>query len=234
MKVDRGFWIRVCIVTMVALMAGSAIAAQAQLEARQAPATPEVESTHNALRLVRDEIMDGWKRRDIDDVLSHVDPNIVVTWQNGEVNRGPAAIRKFYKEMLDGDQSVLSDIQSTLTVDALSILHGSDTAIAFGSIHDDMTFRHRVTGAAFLGAGKTLALDSRWTATLVRKEGEWKLASYHVSANLFSNPVMDLASKAAGRIGGIAGFVIGAVIALPLAWLSRRRRTGAVTMGAIR
>jgi uncharacterized protein (TIGR02246 family) len=184
--------------------------------------SPEVAAVHDQLRAVRDAIMDAWHRRDIDGVLSHVDPDVVVTWQNGEVNRGPQAIRAFYEKMLHGEDSVLSDIESTLKVDTLSILHGENTAIAYGSIHDQFSFRHPLA-ATLAGAPKTLSLDSRWTATLVRKAGEWKLASYHVSANLFSNPVTDVVVTGAERISGLTGFAAGVVVMLLLGWWFRGR-----------
>ena len=188
-------------------------------------ASADTAAVHEELRRLRDEMLAAWQRRDIDGVLAHVDPDIVVTWQNGEVNRGPDAIRRFYQEMLEGEGSILSNLVSTLKVDDLSILHGPDTAIAFGSIHDDFTFKRPLASTAVIGAGNTLALTSRWTATLVRKAGAWKLASYHVSANVFSNPVQDLAVKAAGRIHAIVGFVVGALIALLVGWAVRRRAT---------
>ncbi|HXW74370.1 MAG TPA: nuclear transport factor 2 family protein [Steroidobacteraceae bacterium] len=204
--------------------------AQADSNAPTPPAAATVASSdtaavHDELRRLREELLAAWQRRDIDGVLAHVDPNIVVTWQNGEVSRGPDAIRRFYKEMLEGEGSVLSNLVSTLSVDDLSILHGPDTAIAFGSIHDEFTFKRALASTAAIGAGNTLALTSRWTATLVRKAGEWKLASYHVSANVFSNPVQDLAVKAAGRVGALVGLVIGALIALLVGWALRRRAT---------
>lgn len=225
----RGFWLALAVLTAAAITAPASAADPAPAGVAPPAAAPMAEATnvealHNELRALRDAILDAWKRRDIDAVLAHVDPDVVVTWQNGEVNRGPEAVRRFYKEMLVGEGSVLSNIESTLTVDDLSVLHGTDTAIAFGSIHDDISFKRPVAAAAFIGAGKTLALDSRWTATLVRKAGGWKLASYHVSANLFSNSVMDLSTKAAGRVAGIGGFVVGAVLALLLGWLMWRRR----------
>lgn len=218
-----------CSLIVAAIVALPASAADAE-QGADVRATPlasveavNAEDTHNELRAVRDAIMAAWKRRDIDAVLAHVDPDIVVTWQNGTVSRGPEAIRKFYNEMLVGEGSVLSNIESTLTVDDLSVLHGADTAVAFGSVHDDMSFK-RGTAATFVGAGSKMALDSRWTATLVRKAGEWKLASYHVSANLFSNPVLALGTKAAGRVAGIAGFLVGAVLALLIGWFLWRRK----------
>jgi ketosteroid isomerase-like protein len=203
----------------------AADAEAADVRVMPAPAVEAVDvaAIHNELRAVRDAILEAWKRRDIDAVLSHVDPDVVVTWQNGTVNRGPEAIRKFYDEMLVGEGSELSGIESTFAVDDLSVLHGTDTAIAFGTIHDDMTFK-RGAAATFIGAGRQIGLDSRWTATLVRKAGEWKLASYHVSANIFSNPVLALGTKAAGRVAGIGGFAIGVVLALLVGWLVWRRK----------
>jgi ketosteroid isomerase-like protein len=218
-----------CAVIAGSILASSVNAAGAEpaadVHVTPAPATEavDVEVIHNQLRAVRDAILEAWKRRDIDAVLSHVDPDVVVTWQNGTVSRGPEAIRKFYDEMLVGEGSVLSGVESTFAVDDLSVLHGMDTAIAFGTIHDDVSFKRSAT-AAFIGAGSKIGLDSRWTATLVRKAGDWKLASYHVSANIFSNPVLALGTKAAGRVAGIGGFAIGVVLALLVGWLVWRRK----------
>lgn len=187
-----------------------------------ATTAPDPAMIHNQLRAVRDAMLEAWGRRDIDAVLSHVEPDVVVTWQNGEVNRGPEAIRQFYKDTLEGENSALSNIVSTVTVDDLSVLHGADTAIAAGSIHDEMSFKRSIPIASLVGAGKSISLDSRWTATLVHNSGEWKVASYHVSANLFSNPVLELAMRGAGRAAGIGGFIGGAAIVLLIAWLRGR------------
>lgn len=211
------------VAALVWMAASSASWGQSPTETTAAgTATPSSDAAvHEELRHLRDEILAAWQRRDIDGVLAHVDPNIVVTWQNGEVSRGPAAIREFYKQMMEGEGSILSNLVSTFKVDDLSILHGPDTAIAFGSIHDDFTFKRPPVP----GAGNSLALNSRWTATLVRDDGVWKLASYHVSANVFSNPVQDLAAKAAGRIGAIIGFLLGVAAAILITTVLRRRKS---------
>jgi ketosteroid isomerase-like protein len=210
--------------TLGLLGTGGAAAQTAPTVAGPANLSPEAEATHAALRALRDSLLDAWNRRDMDALAAHLDPNIVVTWQNGEVSRGPEGIRKFYDEIMVGPNRILSDASSRLTVDQLSILHGDDTAIAFGSIHDDFTLDHGITRAAFLGAGNKLSLDSRWTATAVKKDGQWKLASYHVSMDAFSNPILAKAISVAMRtaiIAGIGGVLVGAF----LAWLLGRRRT---------
>jgi len=199
------------------------MAQTAATPAAAAAIPPEAEATHAALRALRDSLIDAWNRRDMDALIAHVDPNVVVTWQNGEVSRGPEGIRKFYDEVMVGPNRIISDISSKLTVDELSVLHGDDTAIAFGSIHDDLTLSHGVARAAFLDVGNKLSMDSRWSATAVKKDGQWKLASYHVSLDAFSNPILDKAISTAERtavIAGIGGVLAGAI----LAWFLARRR----------
>jgi ketosteroid isomerase-like protein len=204
--------------------AGAAVAQTAATPAASTALSPEAEATHAALRALRDSLIDAWNRRDMDALTAHVDPNVVVTWQNGEVSRGPEGIRKFYDEVMVGPNRIISDISSKLTVDELSILHGDDTAIALGSIRDDLTLSHGIARAAFLDVGNKLSMDSRWTATAVKKDGQWKLASYHVSLDAFSNPILDAAISTAKRtavIAGIGGVLAGAM----LAWFLARRRT---------
>lgn len=207
-----------CMAALLGTLSTTGWCQTAATAAAPAAMPADVAETHQELRRVRDEMLDAWKRRDIDALLMHVDPNVVVTWQNGTVSRGPDAIRAFYKTMLLGDASVLANINSTLTVDDLSVLQGPDTAIAFGNIHDDMTFKRPL----FFAGPTTLSLNSRWTATLVRKAGEWKLASYQAGVNPFSNPVLAMATKAAGRICAAIGFILGVLLALLVSWAVRR------------
>jgi hypothetical protein len=57
-------------------------------------------------------------------------------------------------------------------------------------------------------------LKNRWTATLVKEDGRWLIAGYHVSANVLDNPVLDAAKTAMYWTGGITlviGFVLGII-----------------------
>jgi ketosteroid isomerase-like protein len=190
--------------------------------AAPAATAPDREATHNELRALRDAILGAWEKRDLDAMLSHADEQIVVTWQNGEVSRGPAAVKKFYQSMFEDDGGLIADMKSDLKVDDLAILHDPDTAVAFGSIHDVITFKKSLA-TSFIGAGDQLDLESRWSATILRKDGAWKIASYHVSANVFSNPVMSLAVKSTRRIAALAGFLAGAVLVVLIIWIRRAR-----------
>jgi len=217
--------LRVAALCLTLGLLGTAVVAQvpATAPAPAAAMSPDVEATHTALRALRDSLLDAWTRRDMDALLTHVDPDVVVTWQNGELSRGPEGIRKFYNEVMVGPNRLISDISSTLKVDELSILHGDNAAIAFGSIHDDFTLSRGIARTAVLGSGDKFSLDSRWTATMVKKDGQWKLASYHVSVDAFSNPILSKAvavPKQAAIIAGIVGLLLGAIVT----WFYMRRR----------
>ena len=173
------------------------------------------DTIHVELRTLRDDLFAAWQKRDIDTLLTHVTPDAVVTWQNGDISRGHEGIRRFYQEMMGGKDSLISDVKSTLKLDELSVLYGQETAIAFGSIHDDISLNHAISRAPFLSDGKTLSLDSKWTATLVKMNNQWKLASYHVSTDTFSNPILAQAISVGKRIAilaSIAGLVLGAIV----------------------
>ncbi len=61
--------------------------------------------------------------------------------------------------------------------------------------------------------GMEFDLENRWTDTLVKEDGRWLIASYHVSANVLDNPVLSIAKKAAYWSGGIA-LVVGIVLGM--------------------
>lgn len=167
---------------------------------------------HDELRKVRDDAFAAFEARDIDALLQHVHPQVIATWQNGFRARGHAEVRKFIDDMLNGDQPVVKDVKSTLTVDGLSVLHGDETAVACGDIIDKFA----------LTSGSTFALNSKWTATLVKLDGRWQVASFHVSSNIFDNPILGMAqswlvivSAIVGAITLIVGLIVGRIFFRP-------------------
>jgi SnoaL-like domain len=116
--------------------------------------------------------------------------------------------------MSEGENPKVKILKTDFDVDDLSIIYGGDTAIAVGKMDDHFQLR---TGMEF-------ELQSRWTATLVKQDGHWLLAAFHISTNMFDNGVSNLQTKwAATKAGGtaiVAGVVLGAMGGV---WWSRRR-----------
>lgn len=208
---------RLVMFVLIALLAGP-----------QAFAQNGDEAIHDALRSLRDGMLDAWQRRDIDDLLRYVDPDVVVTWQNGEVNRGHDGIRAFYQQVVGGEDSIIESIDSTLEMSELAILHGPESAVAYGMLHDRIEFATSPSGVSFISAGTEIELDSHWSASLALKNGQWQVTALHVSTNMFSNPLLSLAIGASRWIVGGLGLLLGVVltfVAIRVFGRSRRSTT---------
>lgn len=175
------------------LLAGSA--AWLQVNAAEDPA-------HNELRALRTEVVEAITKGDFDSVIRHVHTNAVITWQNNEVCRGHQGLREFFGRM---GKETFKGYKVPPTPDELTILHGGNTGVSFGQ-----------TVAQYNLLGKEFELKSRWTATLVKENGRWLLAGYHVSMNVLDNPLINaakgglyLAAGAAAAGGLVVGWLLG-------------------------
>jgi len=167
----------------------------------QAAATPE-DPAHNELRALRTHVLDAIKAGDVERTLTYVHENLVVTWQNQEVCRGREGLREFYNRM---GKDAFRGYKVDPMPDELTILYGGDTGISFGS-----------SVAAYRLFGREYEFRNRWTATLVKENGRWLLASYHVSNNTLDNPLVNIAKRAlylAGGVGLIVGLAFGLLVA---------------------
>ncbi|RYD18559.1 MAG: DUF4440 domain-containing protein [Verrucomicrobiaceae bacterium] len=156
---------------------------------------------HEELRALRTRIIDSITKGDIDSVLTHVHPDVVITWQNSEVCRGRQGLKDFFDRM--GKKS-FKGYKVPPTPDELTILHGGDTGVSFGK-----------TVAEYDLLGRHYEIESRWTATLVKQDGKWLLGAYHISMNTLDNPLLSAAKKAlyvAGGIGLVLGILIGRLL----------------------
>ena len=156
---------------------------------------------HNEFRALRTEMIDAITKGDFEAVLRNVHPNVVVTWQNGEVCRGHKGLSEFFNRM---GKEAFKGYKIPPKPDELTILHGDSTAVSFGQ-----------TVAQYKLLGKDYELKSRWTATFQKEGGRWLLASYHVSMNVLDNPLLNAAKSGIYVAAGVSiliGLVIGLLI----------------------
>lgn len=181
----------------------------------QQPQPGAEDPAHNELRALRDGLLDAFEKKDIERMLTFLDPDVVVIVQSAEVIRGHDGVREFHKRMSEGDDRVVESLKSDFQVDELSTLYGDDMAISFGTMADHFKLRR----------GEEFDLNSRWTATAVRQDDRWLVASFHVSTNMFDNGVSNLyikwSSIKSGVIAGLIGILVGALVSI----LWKRRPT---------
>jgi ketosteroid isomerase-like protein len=176
----------------------------------------KTEATHDEIRAVRDGVLKAVKAKDVDALLKYLHPDVVLTAQDGKeqkVIRKHDGVRAYLARQLTGPSALIKSIQPDVTVDELTILHGDATGVAFGSSKD-----HYV-----LADGSESVLPTRWSATLVKHDGTWKVANLHFSTSLFDNPVLTAVNRIMYWVGGIAAGV-GFLAGLAVMWLVARSR----------
>lgn len=172
------------------------------------------EAVHQELRKLKTTMETALNRRDLDSIVANVDENVVFTTMNGDVCRGADAIRRYFHQMLTAPGHVVKDVKVSFTVDQLTTLYGGDTGIAYGGSNDHYELMN----------GETFNIRARWSCTMVRKDNRWVIASFHYSANIFDNPVLNRVKRLiaqAGVAAAIGGILLGALGGW---FLGRRKR----------
>ena len=200
---------RQCVIATI-LCIGSASSAPAQESAAVSELSADATDTHEAIRAVRDGVLKAMREKDADALVSYLHENVVLTAQAGtelKVFRKHDGVRGYLDQMLTGSNPGVRSLELNVEVDELTILHGQDAGVAFGSSND-----HYV-----LSGGNEFDLATRWSATLVGENETWKIANLHVSSNLFDNPVLAAAVSAnyvAASFAAVGGLLVGFVAGL--------------------
>lgn len=194
------------------LLAWSMVIASSVL-AQQPTETNDQEAIHNELRELKKGLTDAVLKQDFDAQLKYVSPDVVVTWQNGEVVRGIPGLKEFLDKNQGKAARVFQGYKEPPTPAELTILYGDDTGVSYGT-----------SVASYSLLGKQFELTNHWTATLVRQDGRWVIAAYHVSSDILDNPLINTAKNSLFWVGGIT-LVVGGALGWAFRSLTGKRRS---------
>ena len=161
---------------------------------------------------ILDDIEHGINDANVDLMARHIDDKAVVTWLNAEVSQGPEGVRDYFRRMVgSAPGTVLSKYVTHPKISQPAVFYG-DVAVANGTTEDEFTPHQR----------SVFKFSSRWTATLRKVDGQWKIIALNLSTNTFNNALISelerLALFAAG--GGLLG---GLLLAGGGCYLRRRK-----------
>lgn len=167
---------------LMAMVVGFAVFSSAARAAE--PVTdPDAQKAIDKLRTA---LVESFNKGDMDGMLSHLDADAVVTWQNGEVCVGPKEVRAYCDRMLSGPNKVVAKVSAEPKVTGRHMQ--GDWAVSWGDMNDKFT----------MADGKEMAFNSRFTATIAKRGEVWKIVAIHLSLNAFNNPILgEVASKTA-------------------------------------
>ena len=192
------------------LLALNAAAVRAQEAATQDAALQEAVNTKAIdaeLDKFRDDLFHAFNTSDYPAMLEkYCHKDIIATWQDGTTSEGHAGVIAEFEKL----KQFIDKMTVDATTDKRLILNDGNLVISSGEMKD-----HYV-----LGRGPSVNLNSRWSATLIKDNDRWLLASFSASTNAFDNEVVSLyltsqkytVSAAAGLIGIGLGLVLSRVM----------------------
>jgi ketosteroid isomerase-like protein len=177
---------------------------------KKGEATKE-DPAHAEIRKMRDEVLQAIEKKDAEALIRHLHPDVVLTVQEGEkltTIRKHDGVRGYLSRTFAGPNAPVKSFKPTVSVDELTILHGDSTGIAFGSSTD-----HYV-----MADNSEFDVPTRWSATMVKQDGQWKIANLQVSSNPFDNAVLNMVNRRTYWYvaGAAAGGLLVGVLAMAL------------------
>lgn len=167
------------------------------------------EADHAALRALRDRAAQAIGAQDIKALSSCFASNFAFTTVNQSTLTNAAQMQEFFDRTFRSDKAFVTGIKTEPQADIPTRFIDANTGVCYGSSKDTYTMK----------SGKVVELNVRWSATVVKENGEWKIAIAHVGTDFLNNPVLD-GVKSFGKTltagAGVGGLVIGLLIGLAL------------------
>ena len=87
-------------------------------QAQEGKPTPE-DPVHEELRTLRRQMIEAINKNDIDALLTHLDQNVVVTWMDARVSRGPQAVKEYLEKMTKGENRKVNSYKTEAEVEQM-------------------------------------------------------------------------------------------------------------------
>lgn len=194
---------------LIALLALSHLYAQDEEGARKAD--------HEALRALRDRVTTALNTRDVPALRACFAEKFVFTAVDQTVLTSEQDVKNFLDKMFEGPAAIVSDMACQIEPDVLTRFIDVNTGYCYGGNKETYTMK----------GGRVVTMQTRWSATVVRENGEWKVAAAHAGANFMDNPVLDQLKAVSARVlamGLAVGLIAGVIIAV-LVCAIRKRKT---------
>jgi hypothetical protein len=171
------------------------------------------EADHNELRALLRTATDAMNAGNFDALRPLFHDKFSITTVDQKLFTNLDDFKAYYEGLLKGGNAQLKSIAVHPEADALTEFVGDNIGLSHGTSTDTYTFAD----------GDVRTMTSRWTATVYKDNGKWKILNLHIGTNLLDNPVTATLKsyvKKAALGAAVGGLIIGFIIA----WLMRGRR----------
>jgi len=170
------------------------------------------QQVHDELRAMLKTVTEAMNSRNIDAMAPLFHSRFSITTVDQQVFTNLDDFKTYFNSLFTGDKPPLKSITFNPTADALTEFVDENIGFVHGASTDTYVFTD----------GDTRVMTSRWTATLYKDNGKWKILNVHIGANLFDNPVI-MALKSWIYKVGVGAAAAAGLLGFALGRLTRRR-----------
>jgi len=146
------------------------------------------EQLRQLLKLTRDAV-----NGDKSELLrAHLHKDYVITVMDQEVVTEKKPLKQLFYEWFKKPGAILKSLHIEPKATILSNIYDGRFGVSYGTSAD--TYE--------LADGGKFTFDSKWTATMIKEDGQWKLLALHVGVNPVDNPLIDSYRRGFG-FGGV-------------------------------
>lgn len=166
---------------------------------------PLGEADHELLRGLMAEATDALNKLDANALRRHLAEGFVLTFADQSVVTDPAQLDGYIDGYFNGADAPLKSIEFVPEATEKVRFIDTRTGVVHGTSADSYT----------LADDSRLVLNTHWTATVVKQDGQWLIQSFHAGVNMLDNPILEAAGQSgilAAGIGLLAGILLGVVL----------------------
>lgn len=168
---------------------------------------------HDKLRALKAKVVDAFNKRDGQAIAACFTRDFAITTIDQTTLTSAADIEKHFNTMFKSPAAIVVDMKVSPDPEILTSFIDADNGYCYGKNHETYTLKN----------GTVVPMDSRWTATVHRENGAWKIATIHAGVNFLDNPVL-VRSEARVKTTAAIGFAAGVVLILLVSALFRRKK----------
>lgn len=189
-----------------------AFAIQTASWANAQPADDSREADHVALRALKDRVVAAIDGQDMKALAACFAKDFAFTTVTQNVLTNESQMQEFFDRMFHGNDALITKLKTEPVAEIPTRFLSDNVGICYGTSKDTYTMK----------SGAVVEMNIRWSATVVKENGEWKVATAHFGTDFLNNPVLDGMMSFWKKVIFIAcpiGIVVGGIIG----WLLGRR-----------
>ncbi len=176
-------------------------------------AAEERQQDHDELRALLRTATEAMNSKNFDALTPLFHGKCSITTVDQKLFTNVADFKTYCEGLSKGDKAVVKSIVFKPEADALTEFVGDNIGLSHGVSTDAYTFPD----------GDVRTMTSRWTATVIKDNGKWKILNLHIGTNFLDNPVV-AALKGYVYKAGLGGGAGGLIVGFAVAWFLKSKR----------